>query len=110
RILKGRDLTRRVIRRLKLETIPEFNGTAVPQPTPATMLRDFQKRMLALSRTPPEESARETPKVDETPDESALVSAFLGRVTVEPIRTRRLVAVTFTSVDPNFAALAVNTL
>src|SRR5712664_2971725 len=28
RILKGRDLVRRVVRRLKLETIPEFNGTA----------------------------------------------------------------------------------
>ena len=73
RILKGRDLTRRVIRRLKLDTIPEFNGTAVPPPTPATMLRDFEKRVLALVRTPPDESAsRETPKVDETPDESAL--------------------------------------
>ena len=28
KILKGRDLTRRVVRKLKLETVPEFNGTA----------------------------------------------------------------------------------
>jgi len=111
RILKGRDLARRVIRRLKLETIPEFNGTAVPQPTPLSMLRDLEARVRALVRRSPEESApRETPKIDETPDESALVSAFLARVAVEPIRTSRLVDVTFVSIDPKFAALAVNTL
>ena len=111
RILKGRDLARRVIRRLKLETIPEFNGTAVPQPTPLSMLRDLEARVRALVRRSPEESApRETPKIDETPDESALVSAFLARVVVEPIRTSRLVDVTFVSIDPKFAALAVNTL
>jgi uncharacterized protein involved in exopolysaccharide biosynthesis len=36
KILKGRDLTRRVVRKLKLETVPEFNGTAAPPPTPIT--------------------------------------------------------------------------
>ena len=30
KILKGRDLTRRVVRKLHLETVPEFNGTAAP--------------------------------------------------------------------------------
>jgi polysaccharide biosynthesis transport protein len=110
RILKGRELARRVVRRLKLETIPEFNGTAVPPPTPVSMLVDFEKRMLALVRKPAEQPVSETPKVDETPDESALVSSFLSRVGVEPIRTSRLVDVTFVSVDPNFAALGANTL
>src|SRR5216683_5565526 len=110
RILKGRDLARRVVRRLKLETIPEFNGTAVPPPTPVSMIRDFQTRLMGLIRKPAAPAPPETPKVDETPDESGLVSAFIGRVTVEPIRTSRLVDVTFMSADPNFAALAVNTL
>src|SRR6266849_579111 len=36
RILKGRDLVRRVVRRLKLGTIPEFNGTVTPPPTPVS--------------------------------------------------------------------------
>ena len=110
RILRGRDLVRRVVRRLKLGTIPEFNGTATPPPTPASMIRDFQTRLMDLYRKPASPAPQETPKVDETPDESALVSSFIGRVTVEPIRTSRLVDVTFMSADPNFAALAVNTL
>src|SRR5713101_177185 len=109
RILRGRDLVRRVVRRLKLDTIPEFNGTATPPPTPVSMIRDFQTRLMVLVGKPAA-AAQETPKVDETPDESALVSSFIGRVTVEPIRTSRLVDVTFMSADPNFAALAVNTL
>ena len=110
RILKGRDLTRRVVRRLKLETVPEFNGTATPPPTPVSMIRDFQTRLMALVRKPAAAPPQEAPKVDETPDESALVSAFIGRVGVEPIRGSRLVDVTFMSADPNFAALAANTL
>jgi len=108
RILKGRDLTRRVIKRLHLETVPEFNGTAAPPSTPFTLVRELEARVLAYVRPAP--PAPEAPKVDETQDESALVSAFIGRVTVEPIKQSRLVDVTFTSSDPSFAALAVNTL
>jgi succinoglycan biosynthesis transport protein ExoP len=110
RILKGRDLTRRVVKRLHLETVPEFNGTAAPPTTPFSILRDFQTRVLGMIRPSNPVQGPEAPKVDETPDESALVSAFIGRVTVEPIKQSRLVDVTFTSTDPNFAALAVNTL
>ncbi|MBZ5556396.1 MAG: polysaccharide biosynthesis tyrosine autokinase [Acidobacteriia bacterium] len=109
RILKGRDLTRRVIKRLKLETVPEFNGTATPPSTPVSMIRDFEARLMNLVRPAPA-AQTEAPKVDESPDESALVSAFIGRVGVDPIRTSRLVDVTFTSADPKFAAIAVNTL
>src|SRR5207249_7616681 len=94
----------------KLGTIPESNGTAVPPPTPVSMINDFQTRLMGLLRKPAAPAPQEAPKVDETPDESALVSSFIGRVTVEPIRTSRLVDVTFMSADPNFAALAVNTL
>src|SRR5206468_7925459 len=36
RILKGRDLTRRVVRKLNVAAIPEFNGTAAPPATPLT--------------------------------------------------------------------------
>ena len=52
----------------------------------------------------------EAPKVDETPDESALVSGFIGHVNVIPVAGSRLVDITFTALDPTFAALAVNTL
>src|SRR6266849_5514187 len=77
RILKGRDLARRVIRRLKLETVPEFNGTETPPPTPLSMFRDLEARVVGLIRPAAPAPQRESPKVDESPDESALVSAFL---------------------------------
>ena len=109
RILKGRDLTRRVIKQLKLETVPEFNGTATPPPTPISMIRDLEARMKRLIWSAPA-APTEAPKPDESADESSLVSAFISRVGVEPVRGSRLVDVTFFSTDPKFAALAANTL
>ena len=52
----------------------------------------------------------EPPKVDESSDESSLVSSFIGRVDVLPVRGSHLVDVTFTAQDPKFAATAANTL
>jgi succinoglycan biosynthesis transport protein ExoP len=109
RILKGRDLTRRVIKKLNLGAVPEFNGTAAAPPTAVALIHDAEDRILNLIR-PNKPGAAETPKVDETPDESGLVSAFISRVDVQPIRGSRLVNVTFTGQDPKFAAQAVNAL
>lgn len=109
RILQGRDLARRAIKKLNLHSVPEFNGTADPPPTPVSMLRDVEQRIIGYIRPKPAVPA-EPPKIDETPDESALVDAFLGRVGVAPVRGSRLVDVRFQSTDPKFAALAVNTL
>jgi polysaccharide biosynthesis transport protein len=109
RILKGRDLTRRVIKKLNLQSVPEFNGTAEPPSTPATIVSDVKQRMVGLIK-PAKEQPEEAPRADETPDESGLVSAFISRVEVLPIRGSRLVNVSFTARDPKFAALAVNTL
>ena len=83
RILKGRDLTRRVVKKLNLENVPEFNGTAEPPPTPvhdAAATRSSGSIELVTPRRP---RRAEPPKIDETPDESALVSAFIGRVDVD---------------------------
>ena len=110
RILKGRDLTRHVIKKLDLATVPEFNGTAEPPTTPATIVQDARQRLMLLLRLSKPPAEPETPQVDETPDESALVSAFVSRAEVMPIRGSRLVNVSFTARDPKFAATAVNTL
>jgi succinoglycan biosynthesis transport protein ExoP len=109
RILKGRDLVRRVVKRVNLGTVPEFNGTAEKPATPLTMLHDLEQRMVQYIRPAPAVDA-ETPKVDETPDESSLVGAFLGRIGVNPVLGSRLVDVTFDAMEPKFAAIAVNTL
>jgi capsular exopolysaccharide synthesis family protein len=111
RILKGRDLTRRVITRLHLERVPEFNGTATPPSGPAVFVRKVEERLIHLVRPSSQPVApAEAPKADESSDESAMVSAFIGRVDVVPVAGSRLVDVTFTAMDPTFAATAVNTL
>jgi polysaccharide biosynthesis transport protein len=109
KILKGRDLTRRVVRKLHLETVPEFNGSSAPPPTPITILHNLEARLIALVRPAPPVQA-EPPKVDESSDESSLVSSFIGRVGVDPVRGSHLVDVTFTAQDPKFAATAANAL
>jgi capsular exopolysaccharide synthesis family protein len=108
KILTGRDLTRRVIKQLHLENVPEYNGTAVA-PTGVPFLSRLKQQVEHfVSRT--SAAAVETPKIDETPDESALVSSFVGHVSVSPVTGSRLVDITFDARDPKFAALAVNTL
>ncbi len=109
KILQGRDLVRRVVGKLHLEKVPEFNGTMPPPPTPLTLLRDLQRRVFGLVRTEGP-AADATPKAAEPPDESALVDAFSGRVSVEQVRGSRLVDVFFSARDPEFTALAANTL
>ena len=110
RILKGRDLTRRVVQRLQLATIPEFNGTATPPSTPTVIIRGAISRVAGLLRPSRPVVEAEAPKADETADESALVSAFLSRVEVLPVPDSRLVDITFTSTSPQLAADAVNAL
>lgn len=109
KILKGRDLVRRVAKKLHLENVPEFNGTAAQPPTAVTMFSELGEKAYALIGRRPQ-AEQEAPKVDETPDESALVGAFIGRIEVQPVRGSRLVDVSFAAADPRFAALAVNTL
>jgi polysaccharide biosynthesis transport protein len=109
RILQGRDLARRAVRRLKLQTVPEFNGTG-PAPTRLTRLIETSKaKMLAPFTGGTTDQASESPTPG-TFNENALVAAFQGRVLVVPVRSSRLVDVAFTSADPAFAARAVNVL
>ena len=44
RILRGRDLTRRVVKRLNLSAVPEFNGTAAGPTGPVDLLRQLAHR------------------------------------------------------------------
>src|ERR1700730_27119 len=85
RILRGRDLARRVVKRLHLATVPELNGTQKPAATPVTMLRGAASRLTKLLPHSASAVEQEPPKADETADESALVSSFLGHVQVVPV-------------------------
>jgi capsular exopolysaccharide synthesis family protein len=109
RILRGRDLTRRVVRRLNLQDVPEFNGKAAPPSGPTVLARQLARRAMALVRPAPPAPA-EPPRPDETAAESALVGAFIARVQVVPVTGSRLVDVYFQSTDPGFASVAANAL
>jgi len=109
RILTGRDLIRRVVNKLGLEKVPEFNGTADAPDTPMNVARGLARRALALLGRG-DGAQIEPPRPDETESESANVDAFASRVKVEPVRGSHLVDVTFTAMDPQFAADAVNML
>jgi succinoglycan biosynthesis transport protein ExoP len=110
RILKGRDLVRRVVKQLHLENVAEFNGKAEPPPTPVTIARNLRDRLIHLVRPGAPAAPQEEPKPDETSDESAFVDSFISRVTVAPVADSRLVDVLFTAADPVFSAKAANAL
>ena len=90
-----------VVAKLDLEQVPEFNGTPTPPATPLSLVeRSPDSVSVARLLAPGRRRQPEAPKVDETPDESALVGAFIGRVSVDPVRGSRLVDVSFDSRDP----------
>ena len=105
RILQGRDLARRAVRRLKLEQVPEFNGKG-PTPTKLSQFLAFLKDKVMA----PFGGSSTPPAADGPLDENAMVGAFLSRIQVAPVRSSRLVDVVFTAADPVLAAKAVNTL
>jgi polysaccharide biosynthesis transport protein len=117
RILQSRGLARRVVKRLDLQTVPEFNGSMSAAGGPLAFVRRTRAMITGGVRTaigivtsrgkPP---AAEPPAPDESAQEAAFVSAFLSRVRVEPQRGTRLVDVYFDSADPAFAAKAADTL
>ncbi len=104
KILKGRELTRRVVRKLNLGEIPEFNGTAQP-PSLTRALMGAVNRVIGRNVETTQAAAPATP-----PEESSLIGAFIGHVDVQPVRGSRLVDVSFQAIDREFSARAVNTL
>jgi capsular exopolysaccharide synthesis family protein len=111
KIIESRTIAREVINRLHLANSEEFN----PKPQ-KTMLSNIKQRIkeiktsiqmtiLSIFRTGKQEKP-----IDIKDSDAQLVSAFLNRINVTPIRNSRLVDLHFMARDPELAALAVNTL
>ena len=104
-LLKSRTLSERAVEDMGLrKPLPadagkEPVGSKAP---PTSLIEDIVTR---LRRGPPPADVDAATK-----DDNALVGAFQGSITVEPVRRSRLVRLHFDSTDPFFAAKAVNTL
>lgn len=85
KVLKSRNLAKRVIRQMKLDANPEFSGQKAEIKVAA-----FLKKPDSLLR--------------EEGIDSSLVDGFLSRVEVVPQQKSRLVNVSFTSYNPELAA------
>jgi capsular exopolysaccharide synthesis family protein len=107
KILQGRDLALRAVRRLKLENVPEFNGRGPAPPVLARVVSTIKAKLVAPFRS---ETPVPAPKPGAPADDVQQADSFLGRVQVAPVRGSRLVDVYFVSADPQFAARAVNVL
>ena len=113
KIIESRNVARAVIKRLNLDKNEEF----VPKPRDnflANLKRSvqktaaaFKKAVVALLRTREVSSSQSLKEHD--PDYN-LVSGFISRIEVKPIRNSRLVDVSFEAKDPVLAAKITSTL
>lgn len=109
RILTGRELGARVAKRLQLERIPEFNGQGAQRTGLGAVIETMKDQALTPIRALLRASQpAQGPSGGVTED--GLINGLLGRVSVEPVRSSRLVDVSVTSSDPAFAARAADAL
>src|SRR5436190_3160699 len=112
-ILRSRGLARRVVRKLNLQANPLFNGSAPPPRDPISLARQARSAASTWARSLISSPAPVTVPVaapDESAHEAGLISAFLGGVDIIPESTTRLVVISYKHSNPQFTALAANTL
>ena len=113
-ILRSRGLARRVVRKLQLQNNPLFNGTAPRRQGIGMMIADVRRKVSgtvqSLLHRAPATPPIEPPSPDEEAAEAGVVNQFLGGVRIVPEAKTRLVEIIYESSDPQFAALAANTL
>jgi capsular exopolysaccharide synthesis family protein len=127
RVLQSRTLAYRTIDSLKLWQYPELGGTtsdpAAESDQPSVgRLRSLMSSVASwlvtrVSRLPAPDTLPEgvfdpdaVLGLPETPEQSRVIDAFLGRLTVSEVGQSRLAEVKFRSVEPKAAAAIVNAL
>jgi polysaccharide biosynthesis transport protein len=114
KIIESRTVARQVIKRLHLDKSEEFFPK--PKDNLISNLKRSIRETIAISKeaiasllkTENEEVIAEVS--EEYQPDSSLVSAFISRIEVSPIRNSRLVDVNFQAKDPVMATRIVNTL
>jgi len=118
KIIESRAVAREVIQRLNLKDSPEF----FPKPRDDFIsnikrsieetIQGWKDTVTSLLNRGEDPSGQEHPsqESDVFSSDSHLVSAFIGRIEVSPIRNSRLVNLSFQARDPALAASIVNAL
>ncbi|MGE5813605.1 MAG: GumC family protein, partial [Acidobacteriota bacterium] len=114
RILQSRGLARRVVHALESGRAGTLDaGLTPPDQGPLRLVASVRARLSNVVRSlfPAKPAASPEPRgSDENQREAGLVDAFLGGVEIAPIKGTRLVDVSYSAPNPQFAALAANTL
>lgn len=113
-LLRSRNLAERVVRKLELHKDPKYAGS----PAGGNSGKKETKSGLDLSFLKPAAFSKPAapPRPELTAEEkearliSSLTSMVAGGISVSPVNESNLVALTFQSPDPEFAAQVVNTL
>ena len=100
RILQSRGLARRIIRKIP----------PPPAAQPGTFARVVSLPRQLLNRWRSQPAKPEAPGRDETASESAAIGGFLAGLEIVPVKGTRLVEIVYASPDPEYAALAANTV
>jgi len=99
RILQSRYLADKVVDQLNIPKHPEFDPTVEKTDIQLDPRAWIPKDWLGTSEPPNEHSIQ-----------SRIVSAFMGRLTVKPIRFSQLIEISFEANDPELTAKVANTL
>lgn len=102
RILQSRGLARRIIKNLP--------PPPAAQPSAFTRAVALPRQLVNRWRSKPVRTEGEAPAKDETAAESAAIGAFLGGLQIVPEKNTTLVEIIYSSPDPEYAALAANTV
>jgi capsular exopolysaccharide synthesis family protein len=112
-ILQSRDLARRVVRRLNLQTHPDFNGMKPRPRDPVSLIREARAaasrwvRSLVTRQGP---GAATLPAPDESAIESGLIRAFLPGLSVHQQRLTSIFEIRYEHTDPDFGVVAANAI
>jgi len=116
KIIESRNVAREVIRRLDLANSPEFFSKPKEgffwniKTWISDTVRSFKSWILSLPKTDKPDRKPGSVEEDEFSEDSQLVSSFLRRINVSPIRNSRLVDVSVEAMAPVMSAKMANEL
>jgi succinoglycan biosynthesis transport protein ExoP len=112
-VMRSREVGRRVVRKLNLVDHPLFSSQAPKPRDPLSLLRKVRsdvstwvRGMISRPVEAPNAGAQQSPAARE----EAVIGAVMSHVTIKPVDASLLVNIVYQHHDPEFAALAANTI